>query len=103
MLAKKRKKFPKLGKSPRQLERHMKGVANHRRIEILFLIAREKGITVENIAERLNCNIKTISVHTQRLSQAGLVQKNNRGREVTHELSPYGKIIYNFLETFQHS
>ena len=27
----------KLSKSPRQLERHMKGVANHRRIEILFL------------------------------------------------------------------
>jgi len=90
-------------KSPKQMERHLKGIANHRRIEILFSIANQKGITVENIAERLNCNFKTISEHTQKLAQAGLVNKSYKGRTVIHELSPYGKIIFKFLTTFRHS
>jgi DNA-binding MarR family transcriptional regulator len=102
MLAKKRK-IEKSIKSPRQMERHLKGVANHRRIEILFLIESSKGITVEDVAERLDCNFKTISVHIQRLVQSGLVRKNYKGRTVQHELSPYGKDIYKLLRTFQHS
>ena len=88
-------------KSPKQMERHLKGIANHRRIEILFLIASNKGITVDNIAERLDCNIKTISGHTKRLSEAGLVNKHYLGQAVQHELSPYGKILYEFLRKFQ--
>jgi len=90
-------------KSPKQIERHLKGVANHRRIEILFLIASNKGITVDKITKRLNCNFKTISVHTQSLAQAGLIRKDYQGRAEVHELSPYGKTLYNFLKTFQHS
>jgi DNA-binding MarR family transcriptional regulator len=90
-------------KSPKQMERHMKGVANHRRIEILFLVSSQKGITVDEIAKRLNVNFKTLSEHVRRLVQAGLIRKEYRGRTVTHELSPYGKIIYNFLKTFSHS
>ena len=108
MLAKKRGRsygnisLPKK-KSPKQMERHLKGVANHRRIEIIFLIAGNKGITVENISERLNCNIKTISGHALKLEQAGLVRKKYEGRAVTHELSPYGKILHKFLLEFQRS
>jgi len=83
------------------MERHLKGIANHRRIEIIFLIAKNKGITMDSIADRLNCNIKTISGHTRRLSEAGLVNKSYKGRAVAHELSPYGKILYNFLCKFQ--
>ena len=87
----------------KQLERHFKGVANHRRIAILLLVASEKGIDVEEIAERLSCNIKTISEHTRRLVQAGLVDKAYKGRKVTHSLSPYGRTFYGFIRTFQHS
>jgi len=50
-------------KTAKQLERHMKGVANHRRIDILFLIAKQDDITLEEIAEHLNCNMKTVSEH----------------------------------------
>ena len=85
------------------MERHLKGIANHRRIEILYLIADNEGITVENIAERLGGNFKTISVHVQRLAQAGLIRKSYKGRTVAHELSPYGKTLNKFLRTFQHS
>lgn len=90
-------------KTPRQIERHIKGVANHRRIEILFLIADHGGISVELISRGLGCNIKTISAHIMKLEHAGLVRKKNLGRRVIHELSPYGKSIHKFLTTFRHS
>ena len=90
-------------KTAKQMERHLKGVANHRRIEILILIAQNENLTVEDIANRLICNFKTISEHTRRLVQAGLVEKKYKGRSVIHTLSPYGKVFYGFIRTFQHS
>ena len=59
-----------------QMERNFKGIANHRRIEILLLVSEVSGISVEGISEALNCNIKTVSEHTRRLVQAGLLNKN---------------------------
>ena len=91
------------GKTAKQMERHFKGVANHWRIEILELIASNNGITVEKIADKLRCNFKTISEHTRRLAQSGLVNKKYKGRSVAHTLSPYGKIFHKFIKTFQHS
>ena len=90
-------------KTAKQLERHLKGVANHRRIEILFIVAREEGISVEGISDNLQCNFKTISEHIRRLVQAGLVEKKYKGRLVTHRLSPYGRTFISFLTTFSHS
>jgi len=90
-------------KTPKQLERYFKGLANHRRIAILNLIANEGGITLEEIAKTLNCNIKTISGHTQKLLQSGLIRKEYRGRQVIHTLSPYGERFYKFLQTFSYS
>ncbi len=87
-------------KTAKQLERHFKGVANHRRIEILNLIAGNDGIILEKIADGLNCNMKTISEHTKKLVQAGLVDKKYQGREVAHSLSPYGKTFCKFIKTF---
>ena len=90
-------------KNSRQLERHFKGIANHRRIDILFLVQDLNGITLENIAGKMECNLKTISEHTRRLVQAGLLNKQYRGRTVTHSLSPYGEKLTKFIRTFQHS
>ena len=90
-------------KTSKQLERHLKGVANHWRIEMLLLVAERDGVTVEGIAEALGGNFKTISEHTRRLVQAGLLDKRYAGRTVTHTLSPYGKTITAFIRTFQHS
>jgi len=93
----------KKSKTAKQMERHFKGVANHRRIDILLLIAEQEGITVEGIAESLQCNFKTISEHTRRLVQAGLVNKKYNGRTVAHSLSPYGNTFCKFILTFLHS
>lgn len=87
-------------KTAKQLERYFKGAANHRRLDILRLIARNDGITLEDIADALRCNIKTISEHTRRLVQAGLLNKKYRGRQVEHSLSPYGKRFVAFSKTF---
>ncbi len=83
------------------MERHLKGMANHYRIEILLAIARHPGITLEEIIETLKANEKTVGEHTRRLSLAGLVNKKYQGKFVVHELSPYGKIFADFLKSFQ--
>lgn len=83
------------------MERHLKGIANHYRIQILFLVAEHKGITLEDIVETLEANEKTIGEHTRRLYQAGLINKKYRGKFVEHTLSPYGKTFVSFLKSFQ--
>lgn len=83
------------------MERHLKGMANHYRIQILLTIADSNGITLEDIIDNLEANEKTIGEHTRRLYQAGLVNKKYRGHFVEHTLSPYGKIFAKFLKSFQ--
>ncbi len=90
-------------KTSKQMERHFKGIANHHRIDILILIAQSNGITVEQISKGLDCNFKTVSEHAHRLYRAGLINKEYKGRAVVSTLSPYGKIIHKFIETFRHS
>ena len=90
-------------KTAKQMERHLKGMANHYRIEILLLIAEREAITLEEIVETIAANEKTLGEHTRRLSVAGLINKNYRGKFVEHTLSPYGKTFVIFLKSFQHT
>ncbi len=92
----------KSAKTTKQLERHFKGIANHRRLDILFLVKKINGITLEEISSELRCNFKTISEHTVKLVQAGLLDKKYRGRMVEHTLSPYGQKILEFVGIFQY-
>ena len=87
-------------KTSKQLERYFKGAANHRRIDILSAVGKNEDITVEEIANKLDANFKTISQHTKSLVQAGLLNKQYRGRQVAHTLSPYGKKFLIFMKTF---
>jgi predicted transcriptional regulator len=104
MLAKKRIKIvprPRKLKTSKQMERHLKGMANHYRIDILFAVEENKGITLNNIIESVDANEKTIGEHVRRLYQAGLLNKKYHGHFVKHELSPYGKLFVRFLKSFQ--
>ena len=83
------------------MERHLKGMANHYRIEILLLVAKNDNITLDGITESLEANPKTIGEHTRRLYNAGLINKKYRGKFVEHALSPYGKLFVHFLKSFQ--
>lgn len=87
-------------KSSKQIERHLKGVSNHYRIEILFSLYRNGVQTLEQIIETLDANPKTIGEHARRLYIAGLVTKKYKGKYVEHSLSPYGKLFVKFLDSF---
>lgn len=86
---------------PRQLERIVKGFANHRRIEIMALLERQPELAVFEISEELNINFKTASEHIRRLAIAGLVMKRNEGNMVRHALSALGKSILKFLRILE--
>lgn len=88
-------------KTAKQMERHLKGMANHYRIQILLLLAEREKITLGNIAKTIAANEKTIGEHTRRLYLAGLINKKYRGTAVEHTLSPYGKTFVRFLKAFQ--
>ena len=88
-------------KTEKQLERYFKVAANHRRIAILLVVEKTDGIIVEEIADALETNFKTISQHTRSLVHASLLNKKYRGKFVEHALSPYGKIFTRFLQSFR--
>lgn len=88
-------------KTAKQMERHLKGMANHYRIQILLIVLKNDGITLDDIIDAVNANPKTIGEHTRRLHQAGLINKKYKGKFVVHSLSPYGKMFANFLKSFQ--
>lgn len=85
----------------RNLERIVKGFANHRRIEILYLLSRKPELSVFEIADELNINFKTASEHIRRLALAGLVMKRNEGSAVRHALTFQGNVILKFLRTLE--
>ena len=87
-------------KTAKQLERYFKGSANHHRINILFLVSKSDGVTLEDISTDLNTSLKTISGHTHKLVNAGLLNKKYQGRNVIHSLSPYGERFVFFLKSF---
>jgi len=85
----------------RELERIIKGAANHRRIQILELLTRRPELSVTEISNELGVNFKTISEHIRRLAIAGLVTKRNENATVRHRLSPRGTFILKFLRTLE--
>lgn len=88
-------------KSYYQLERIVKGAANHRRIEILELLKKSPELSVIDISEKLNTNFKTISEHIKRLATAGFVLKRSEGPSVRHKITIRGLAILKFLRTLE--
>lgn len=85
----------------REIERITKGVANHRRLQILDLLARQPELSVIEVANELEVNFKTISEHIRRLALAGLVMKRNEYTAVRHRLTSRGVVILKFLRTLE--
>lgn len=91
----------RLKNNHRQLERIIKGAANHRRIQILELLNNIPELSVVEISEKLNINFKTASEHIRRLAIAGLLMKRSDGSSVRHRLTPRGLSILKFLRTLE--
>ncbi|MES2023403.1 MAG: winged helix-turn-helix domain-containing protein [Patescibacteria group bacterium] len=83
----------KKGINYKYLERIIKGGANHRRLQILFLLEKNPGLSVELVSEMLNVNFVTIASHLQKLHHSGLITKKYIGRTVIHDITPRGKNI----------
>ena len=88
-------------KKRRDLERIVKGFANHRRIEILQLLEQRPELSLNEITEVLGVNFRTSSEHIRRLSYAGLVMKRNEGNAVRHAVTARGIAILKFLRTLE--
>jgi len=86
------------GARTKRLERIVKGFANHRRIEILELLASEPDLCVGDVSEKLEIEFKTASEHVRRLVLSGLVAKRYKGRRVCLRLADGTRNILAFLD-----
>jgi len=85
----------------RELERIFKGVASHRRTQIMDTLGKEPELSVVEIAERISIDFRTASEHLRKLVLAGLVMKRNESAAVRHALTERGKVILKFCRTLE--
>ena len=89
------------GRRTFRLERIVKGFANHRRIEIMELLAKKPELSVIDITEILGVEYKAIAPHMQKLAQAGMVLKRHDGTHMHHKLSSLGRRVLTFLDSIE--
>ena len=85
----------------KKMERIFKGVANHWRIEIIFLLSSEPELSVIEISDRIKSNFKTTSEHIRKLAISGLLIKRYEGNSVRHKLTERGKSILKFCRILE--
>ncbi|OGI67252.1 hypothetical protein A3A05_02630 [Candidatus Nomurabacteria bacterium RIFCSPLOWO2_01_FULL_41_12] len=88
-------------KSNRELERIIKGFANHRRLQVLGLLAEEPELSVQEIAERLKSEMKNISAHINKMAISGLLMKRSDSKSIRHKLTKRGNIILKFVRMLE--
>ncbi|MBP6908650.1 MAG: winged helix-turn-helix transcriptional regulator [Candidatus Pacebacteria bacterium] len=88
-------------KTYRELERIIKGVASHRRIQILDLLYKKPEMSAVEIAEELSSEFKNISAHINKMATSGLVMKRSAGSAVRHKLTNRGKNTLKFVRTLE--
>ncbi len=88
-------------RSYRELERMVRGFANHRRIQILEILQKKPELSVDEIATFLDISYKTVADHVRRLAIAGLVLKRNQDVSVRHRLTDRAQSILKFLRILE--
>ena len=86
-------------KSYRELERMVRGFANHRRIQVLEMLKKQPEMSVDEIAAFLDISYKTVAAHVHRLAVGGLVLKRNQDVSVRHRLTTRAESVLKFLRT----
>lgn len=90
-----------VARSYRSLERIVKGFANHRRLEIIDLLAKEPELTVADISERLKIGYVNTADHLNKMAIAGLVLKRGDGPYVRHKLTSRAEVILAFCRKLE--
>ena len=88
-------------KSYRTLERLVRGFANHRRIQIMEILAKTPELSVDELTQVLNINYKTAADHLRRLAIAGLVLKKSDSVSIRHKLTERAEYVLKFLRTLE--
>ena len=88
-------------KTSRELERIIKGFANHRRLQVLELLYKQPELSVHEISEKLKSEFKIISAHVNKMAIAGLVMKRHEGNIIRHKLTNRGKSILKFVRIIE--
>lgn len=82
----------------REIERVVKGFANHRRVQILDVLSKKPELSVDDIAEKLHIGYENASDHIRKLAIAGLVMKRSQGTSVRHKLTPRAESVLVFCK-----
>lgn len=85
----------------RNVERVVKGFANHSRLKILELLAKTPELSVADISDKLKIGYENASDHIRKMAIAGLLMKRNDGPNVRHRLTPRAEAILAFCKTLQ--
>ncbi|MBI3888653.1 winged helix-turn-helix transcriptional regulator [Candidatus Nomurabacteria bacterium] len=85
----------------KKLERIIKGVANHRRLQILELIEKEPELSVLEISEKLKSEFKNISAHINKMAVSGLVMKRSDSKSIRQKLTKRGINILKFVRMLE--
>jgi predicted transcriptional regulator len=85
-------------KSYKDLERIIKGTANHRRIQLLDKINETPELSVEDLAGKFDIDYRTVSSHLKRLEISGLVMKRSEGHRTRHKVTNRGAKMLKFLK-----
>ena len=88
-------------KTNRELERIIKGFANHRRLQILKLLKVQPELSIQEVAEKVKSEEKNISSHVGKLAIAGLVMKRNDDKSVRLRLTKRGNYILTFVRMLE--
>lgn len=71
----------------RELTKCLKALANERRLKIISILAKHEPLIINDIADRLGLSLKSTSKHIQKLSDCGIVERNQRSSQVYCRLS----------------
>ena len=88
-------------KTDRQLERIVKGFANHRRLQILRILQKEPELSLQEISKKVKSDFKNISAHVNKMAIFGLVIKRNELHSVRHKLTKRGLEVLKFVRTLE--
>ncbi|MHB1156501.1 MAG: ArsR/SmtB family transcription factor [Phycisphaerales bacterium] len=83
----------------RQAARVGRGVANHRRVQLLRLLDAKPGLPVGQIARQLKLRQPTATEHVKKMIEGGLVISRRQGASAKIELTDRGRAVLKFLDT----
>ena len=90
-----------MNKTNKELERIVKGFANHRRLQVLKLLYQEPELSVQEISGKLKSEFKNISAHINRMAIAGLLMKRSDSKSIRQKLTKRGNIILKFVRMLE--